>query len=371
MTEKSKKPLRSRFDGTILDPAPFDRVQPMIDAWLARYPESHRNNLASRFRRDDTDAFRTAFFELALHELVIRADCTVLEIEPTLRGTARKPDFLVRHPAADECYIEATTVAADRDPEDELIWKINKACKGWTFRASIDFDGDLKRPFSHKEPIKAINEWARKIENEYKTISSEMVGLYVDRNEMRLQIGQCDLRLTPEFGLQAKPSGAFAHFIIPRTKQVNRADRISKALVDKGRHYKGGIDRPFIVAVNDLDFASQGRFTEEALFGPVVFWFDRGTSNAGSERLRGGLWNRPGGASYTRISAVVSFDHLDPWNIRSARARVIHNPHASRPLPRLNLGIEEHVQGPSGWRTHEGRALRELLAEPLVGPQGV
>ena len=94
-----------------------DRVRTLVDAFLSRIPKWHRRRLCDRLRLVDDIAHLGAFFELAVHELLIRAGCRAVAVEPPVEGTEKAPDFLVETPSGDKIYFEAT-LATDQSLED-------------------------------------------------------------------------------------------------------------------------------------------------------------------------------------------------------------------------------------------------------------
>src|SRR6266508_6440058 len=66
-------------------------IRQELELWYAHYPDG-TNDLRSRFRSADDVQHQAAFFELFLHELLLRLGCTV-EIHPAVPGTSKRPEF--------------------------------------------------------------------------------------------------------------------------------------------------------------------------------------------------------------------------------------------------------------------------------------
>src|SRR5437763_17029984 len=73
----------------------FEAVRNLLESFFRRYPPSESAELKSKFETQ----FESAFFELYLHELLLRLGCEVA-VHPTLNGIGAKPDFLARFPTA-------------------------------------------------------------------------------------------------------------------------------------------------------------------------------------------------------------------------------------------------------------------------------
>jgi hypothetical protein len=80
-------------------------IRSRLEDWFSRYPQDHQNELAPRFYSND-DGLQSAFFELALHELLINLGYEVT-VHPALQGTDRHPDFHAINDGNDEFYLEA------------------------------------------------------------------------------------------------------------------------------------------------------------------------------------------------------------------------------------------------------------------------
>ncbi|MFZ5728077.1 MAG: hypothetical protein ACOY4G_01875 [Pseudomonadota bacterium] len=88
------------------------RVRALVDEWVSHYPAEHRAALVARLRSSIDEAHESAFFELALHELLRVTGHTILAIEPKLDHTPHSPDFLAATPEGAHFYMEAVTATA-------------------------------------------------------------------------------------------------------------------------------------------------------------------------------------------------------------------------------------------------------------------
>jgi len=74
---------------------------------------------------------------------------------------------------------------------------------------------------------------------------------------------------------------------------------------------------------------------------------------------------------YTRVSAVLFLDNLDPWSIRRTPALMLHNPWAQHPLPSQLIGVPEWIFPFEGRReVITGAPLLALLGLPDGWPIG-
>ena len=122
-------------------------IRSVLDDWFSRDPIDHGASLRSRFRSRKDDAHKGAFFELLLHELLVRLGRGV-EVEPeTTTSTMGRPDFGATLGTEDIFYLEATVSGVqsvlDYTPiENSVLDELNQLdCPD--FWLAADFDGTL------------------------------------------------------------------------------------------------------------------------------------------------------------------------------------------------------------------------------------
>lgn len=71
----------------------WDQVPGLIEEWFARLCTDARADVRSRLRSKEDRQYNGAFFELYLHECLLRMGYTVT-CHRALEETSRRPDFL-------------------------------------------------------------------------------------------------------------------------------------------------------------------------------------------------------------------------------------------------------------------------------------
>ena len=94
-------------------------IRGRLESWFGGFPVKDRDDVRGRFREDDDHAHRGATFELFIHELLIRLDCTV-EVHPKISGKNSRPDFFARH-GGRVFYVEATVIDSKENPLEEDV----------------------------------------------------------------------------------------------------------------------------------------------------------------------------------------------------------------------------------------------------------
>lgn len=83
----------------------WESVRDFTESWFSRLCPDAQDDLRGRLRSEDNAQFLSAFWELYLHESLLKAGYAV-ECHPRLPGTSRRPDFLAISPEQ-SFYLEA------------------------------------------------------------------------------------------------------------------------------------------------------------------------------------------------------------------------------------------------------------------------
>lgn len=88
----------------------WDQVRDLVEDWFARLSPDARADVRGRLQSRDDRQSRGAFFELYLHECLLRMGYAVT-CHPELDGTSRRPDFLAEKDGR-SFYIEARSASS-------------------------------------------------------------------------------------------------------------------------------------------------------------------------------------------------------------------------------------------------------------------
>lgn len=94
-----------------------------------------------------------------------------------------------------------------------------------------------------------------------------------------------------------------------------------------------------------------------ALFGEETVIFDQSGARPGS-RLPNGAWFTKYGPRNTKISAVMVYGNVGPWNAKEREPWIVHNPWAKTPLPQDLFPLRQFVPD------HTTNTLPEQSGEP-------
>ena len=88
----------------------WDQVRDLIADWFSRLRPDAQADVRGRLRSKDDRQSKGAFFELYLHECLLRMGYSVT-CHPELDGTSRRPDFLAEKDGR-SIYVEARSASS-------------------------------------------------------------------------------------------------------------------------------------------------------------------------------------------------------------------------------------------------------------------
>jgi hypothetical protein len=319
----------------------FHAIRAVLELWFSQYPHPHCKDLRGRFRSTVDTNHRAAFFELFLHELLLRLGQKVV-IHPSVCGTTKEPDFLVTSGNGESFYLECV-VAGGQSREEAAKSAVKNAIHATLNRLhSPNF-------FIEWEVVRtgeAVPS-ARKIG----TFLVEKLALH-DPDEVGAAIKREGFNYRPRW-LWSDKGWALEFSIIPKSPTlrgkpgvrpmgieiegggwVDDRTPLRDAILKKAGKY-GKLNLPFVVAVNSLADHLGKIDILDALFGKEAFVYTQtpeGVVGPKARRVPDGVWTSPRGTRYTRLSAVLLIHALFPWNIPRCSPCLYLNPFAERRL---------------------------------------
>jgi len=313
-------------------------IRNLLEAWFFHYPLEHQGDLKVRFCTDDDLNHQSAFFELYMHQLLLKMDYEV-DIHPEIKEVSKHPEFLVFQKGKPVFYLECTLAVG---PKEDVAAKKRERIVYETLDKthSPNFFLEIKIIKYSKTPPSGAK-WRRILEAKLSELDPD-----------ELQIEDKELDSLPKWTLKDK--GWEVDFIpIPKSDEargkpgirpvgitwfgplwVKDHIHIRNSINEKSTKY-GDLDLPYIIAVNVISYFLDDISIENALFGDEVITATRnpdGSFEHKPGRKRNGSWLGPKGPQNTRVSGAVIFDYLLWGNIEKTISIFWHNPWAKRPL---------------------------------------
>lgn len=354
------------------------KIREVLDDWYSHYPEEHRADLRGRFRSTDDANYRSAFFELFLHELLQRLGCQV-QIHPVLAGNVRHPDFLLESARHGRFYLEAVLATDESDEEMaakarmNIVYDALNRLESPHFFIGMDVIGAPATPPSSRE----IREF---LARQLAPLNAEEIAEACERGGFRALphwryehdgwvISLFPIPKSPE---QRKTAGVRPIAIqFEEFRFLEIQESIRNAVLQKANRY-GQLDLPFVIAVNVLADLVDRDDVLSALFGDEQIIYRRDLAvPQGPElgRAPNGAWTSPAGPRYTRVSGVLVAAHLTPSSIPWASVCLYHNPWAARPydceLNRLHRAVPVNQ---TTLQFYDGESLASVFGLPADWP---
>jgi hypothetical protein len=294
-----------------------NQARTIIETWFEHLPDNVKPEFRARLRQRDNQHFRATFFELYLHELLIRAGFTV-EFHPDSEK-GKRPDFKVYRDGVAVFCLEGRAAgdsvakSAKQHIIDDAYDAIDRIpCPDLFLHITVE--GEPKSPVPVKRGLrKELEAWIAGLD--YDAVAAmaraghhDLMPTYAwEHDGWRLVFTALPKKEHARGKPGSRPIGMVGDGIAfcARTGEL-----ITNAVADKAGRY-GKLDLPYIIAVNVLD---QLGVDEDDM------WLGL-TTALGDQR--------------TTVSAVLIVPEL--WNPIAAASSVpslVHNPSAARPLPR-------------------------------------
>ena len=346
----------------------IEKIRDIIEEYVKNYPREEQKDLISRFRSGDDVHFRSAAFELFLHEALRKQGFTLTPHPELSNGSTFRPDFLVSGTDGQCFYLEAVLATQnnelDRGEEARkgLVLDYLDKCPHDNFMIALDDEGSPKSQPGQKKLKNRIHAWLDSLNPDEILKKIESTGfdsiepMVWSHEEWHLQIRPYPLK--PE---RRRKSSTLIAIGGSRGGWIDSWSPIRDAIKTKGGKY-GDLEIPFVVAVN-LDSFHLDRSDEmQALFGQEKFVFKSGRdAEQETQRVPNGAWYGKGGAQYTRVSAAWIFNDHHVSSLAGRKSTIYFNPWAVLPAPE-SLKIfpfAEPQNDKMHW--HEGLSFRAIL----------
>lgn len=286
----------------------ISKIRLTIENWYEKYPDKYKNMLRKRLRSSDNTESMSAWFELYLYnELIKKFD---VEIEPEIQETGKRPDYLIKKGDQKLFYLEACVL---NDKEDPNVARVIDY---------IDTNADVKN---------------------YLIMRLIQIGKTTPKLKMILnRVGD----LKPGGGYVYKENGWIIEFEMtkmPISNPANRkigmsftifwgSDKKLKNKINKKIEQRVESNIPYIIAVNICSIAIDIQDVLDVLYGGEFVQQDgkilRRKKYGSGNFITNGIFLGPEGFRNKRISGVLIFTNLFPWNSEDIKANLWLNPGA-------------------------------------------
>jgi len=349
-------------------------VRRMLEDWFFRFPDLGKSDLKARFRSSNKIGFHSAFFELLLHELLLKLNTNVSLHKETKSDKSTLPDFFVVDSSSYESYVEATVITgkskgkqAEEERLAELIRNLNRMIVSPNYWLALESQGYPSKSTSAKRIASAINKKLEDLDSDF-ILDSSIEHDFDSLPKWSFNANGCVLIFEPipigktiKSTLEKRPIA----FHSGSVEFVDHHSPIRNAVTRKANRY-GKLSYPFIVAVNCLEFVDDidvmnALFGQEQFHIPIQTGHKINPEDIGFSRKRDGAWTNPIGPRYTRISGVLIAMNLRPWSIKESKVCLYHNPWGTKAYDSVLTELNQSSLNGEKMQWFEGSSLADIL----------
>lgn len=321
----------------------FARVRVLINEWVSHLPDEVTVDLVARLTSPLDDAFRAAFWEVYVHEVLLRCGNTV-EIHPALSGTLKAPDYRATKDGS-SVIVEVTAVGdSDRGSDarrDRFYDELNKTDSP-NFFLWVDLP-EVAASTPALGPVRSeLEAWLTGLDADaiHSRISRDSIAA-MPRKEWeldgwRLSVGAYPKAASARGIAGIRPVGIYGGE--GGAQMVDDKKPLLRRLRRKSSRY-GQLDQPYVIAVSGSSFTTDDGDIVDALFGTdtvsVVFPTSGGPPEVRPSPRADCLFVDGGKISTRQVSAVLAVPYLEPWEVATKVPSLLHHP-----APHHALAIE-------------------------------
>lgn len=319
----------------------WDDVRQLMEHWFARFCANGQADVRARLRSTDDRQARGAFFELYLHELLVRSGCSVT-CHPEIPNVSRVPDFLATR-GDESFYLEARVIvgsaeSAGRTKRINAVYDALNSVKSEDYFVWVDVESAGLAAPRTKQLRGGLEAWLGSLDYEevrqrWRRNSVKDLPVYRWQHEG----WNASFRPVPK-GLTARgvdpnirPLGVFGG---SRARWADDTAPIREALADKGTAY-GKLDKPFVVAVGTFSSSDEDDDIRDALYGTEAY--EMGTIEGGETVTRpvrqpDGYWSDGVKWLHGGVSGVLLVRGLAPESAGRVIPTLWQHPEAVMPM---------------------------------------
>lgn len=283
----------------------WDQVRDLIEDWFSRLCPDAQADVQGRLRSTDDRQSKGAFFELYLHECLLRMGYSVT-CHPELAGTSRRPDFLAEKDGR-SIYVEARSAS----PSNVTVRKsalVNEVYKSLdkldspNFFLWIDVATQGDAPLGVRSLRGCLERWLAELDPDDSTIvgkrRDDLPGFPYEDAGWKIDFRAIPKSPEARGRKGVRPLGIFGG----GGGRVQDEEGIRGALADKGSAYRS-LDAPFVVAIASGSISLKDYDVRNALYG---------TESTVMARNPDGYWYGGNRWDHRGVSGVLVVKSLHP-----------------------------------------------------------
>lgn len=310
--------------------SPFwSQVRDLVQEWLDHVPDDDAyKDLRGRLRSDDA-ANGSAFLELYLHEMFLRAGYH-LTIHPAVPHGSRRPDFLVEG-YGDSFYLEATmpgptASGVGQAQRRSAFLDTIQGCQNHDFFLRLDRLAIGTQPARGREARSLIERWLDELDPTTVDPATSRSGTFRWAKEgWEAEFSAIPISPQHRGHRHHRPIGIYADQSV---EVIDDASLIRSALASKANRY-GRLDRPLVIALGTYIWDRDHWHAIKALYGHAgLTWWESSDVTVGQSATRRpeGFFGMPDEWRNKGVAAVLHVNQLQPSHVHKAEVTLWPHP---------------------------------------------
>jgi hypothetical protein len=305
-------------------------VRELLVAWFSRYPSEQAGELRKRFRSKLPGDHWGAWWELYLHELLLRLDYEI-KLHPELPDSSKTPDVELRR-GTSRLFLEASVVFSGLESRQDpappwLIEAIDQTTAPDFFVRVVEVRAG-EQQLRERQISDRLQRWLDRLDPDQAAQDHEQ-GLGFPQETITLRGWEVVLEAWP---VKQEARGEPGHRVYGagpiQTGYANDIEQLKSKLKAKAGRY-GRPEIPLVTAVLCVSPVMNSLDIEQALFGRETFQVSvDGPPTSKLVRQRNGFWMYSSGPQNQRVSAVLAGVGLAPWSVPRVSPYLWLNPWA-------------------------------------------
>ncbi len=337
----------SRFEFLDRVAGPYwDQIRDLVEDWFSRLCPDAQADVRGRLRSKDDRQSVGAFFELYLHECLLRMGYTVT-CHPELAGTTRRPDFLAEK-EGQSVYVEARSASgSDKSvgeaARENMVYASLDKIDSPNFFLWIEVVKQGDQPFGAKPLRGRLERWLRDLDPDDYVLGpgvrrEDLPGLTHKDEASGWAIKFRALPKSPDGRGKAgvRPLGLFGG---GKAGWIADDETLRGALTDKGTAY-GALGAAFVVAVASGSVSLDEHDVLDVLYGTDVLEIGFGSDGPQTyfqTRRPDGYWYAGDHWAHRGVSAVLVVKGLHPAFVGTQQHTIWEHPDPEVAVPELPI----------------------------------
>ena len=319
--------------------APVVAARELLEGWFVNLPFDAKADIRGRFREKTERQHQGAFWELYMHEFLLRLGFSVT-CHPSLLNKPTRPDFLDKRGGQRSAYVEARLAGLPSDEGEKKaaikneVYDLINGIRSPNFYLLVDADGVPKKSPKTGKMRRDLQQWLQTLDPDWPS-SRFMDDSSASRFEWPSDGWTVTFNAIPKPpGLRGNPDARPIGGKSSGARYIDTPGELLGALEPKAMWY-GVTDLPLIIAINHVGWHCDRDDVLEALYGRKKYVFDSHgstVSQVDAYHEANGFWRGSSGPRNQHVAGVLVGYGVNVWSSGAYSLDLYCNPWSTQKL---------------------------------------